>query len=137
MPEGDIAVVTDAFRAMRSGGVDAWVERLTDDVDYRAIEGAPDDRGPLHGKEAVRAYLQEWFEMFEEFIVEPVEVIEAGPGVVVVLRFGGRAKLSGVKTEQTLAIAYAVRDGKIAFGREYSTRQEALEARPPRHQAGR
>jgi ketosteroid isomerase-like protein len=40
----------------------------------------------------------------------------------------GRAKLSGVETELTFAVFYTIRDGQIARGREYWTRDEALEA---------
>jgi ketosteroid isomerase-like protein len=47
---------------------------------------------------------------------------------VAVLRFGGRAKQSGVETDVTFATLYTLRDGKIAVGREYWTREEALEA---------
>jgi len=45
-----------------------------------------------------------------------------------VLRFGGRAKQSGVETDVTFATLYTLRDAKIAVGREYWTREEALEA---------
>ena len=83
----------------------------------------------MHGKEAVRAYLQDWLDMFDDFKIEPVESIDAGGDrVVVVQRVGGRAKLSGVETEMDVPVVYTIRDGKIAVGREYATRQEALEA---------
>jgi ketosteroid isomerase-like protein len=48
--------------------------------------------------------------------------------VVAIERFGGRAKLSGVETDQILGNVFTIRDGKIARGREYATRDEALEA---------
>jgi ketosteroid isomerase-like protein len=47
---------------------------------------------------------------------------------VMVLLFGGQARLSGVATEQTAAIHYTIRDGRMARAREYATREEALEA---------
>jgi ketosteroid isomerase-like protein len=58
-----------------------------------------------------------------------VEFIDAGEDqVVVVERFGGRAKISGIETEQTEALVSTIRDGKIARCREFMTRDEALEA---------
>ena len=114
-------VVRDPFRAIE--------EYWTDDIDHRAIEGAVDDRGPIHGKEEFRAYLRDWLDMFDDFSIEPVELIGAGGNMVVaLLRASGRAKLSGVETEVTYAVLYTVRDGKIARGREYWTRDEALAA---------
>jgi ketosteroid isomerase-like protein len=46
----------------------------------------------------------------------------------VVFKISGHAKLSGVETDLTYAALYTFRDGKIARGCEYSTRDEALEA---------
>jgi ketosteroid isomerase-like protein len=44
------------------------------------------------------------------------------------VRYGGRAKLSGIETDETFGVVFTIRDGKIARGREYSTREQALEA---------
>ena len=67
--------------------------------------------------------------MFDDFKVEPVELIDAGGDkVIAVLRNSGRAKLSGVETDLTYAIVWTIRDGRIARGREYWTRDDALEA---------
>jgi ketosteroid isomerase-like protein len=44
------------------------------------------------------------------------------------VRFSGRAKLSGIDSELTYAELSTIRDGKIAQGRQYWTRDEALEA---------
>jgi ketosteroid isomerase-like protein len=67
--------------------------------------------------------------MFDDLTVEPLELIDAGEDqVIAVLRFGGRAKLSGVETDLTYAVVYTIRDGKIARGREYWTKEQALEA---------
>ena len=101
----------------------------TDDIDYRAVEGALDDHGPIHGKDALRAFMQDWLDMFDDFRAEPVELIEAGEDkVIAVVRISGRAKLSGVETDLTYAELSTLRDGKIARGRQYWTRDEALEA---------
>jgi len=77
----------------------------------------------------MRAYPQDWLDMFDPITVEPLELIDAGGDeVVAVLKFGGRAKLSGVETDLTYAALYTIRDGKIARGREYWTRDQALQA---------
>jgi ketosteroid isomerase-like protein len=67
--------------------------------------------------------------MFDEFKMEPLELIDAGEDTVVVAeRYGGHAKLSGIDVYSTVWIVLTIRDGKIARGREYFSRQEALEA---------
>jgi len=100
-----------------------------DDIDYRAVEGALDDHGPIHGKVEMRAYMQDWIDTFDQFKVEPLEVIDTGQDqVIAVLRNSGRAKLSGVETDLTFAVVNTIRDGKIVRGREYWTKEQALEA---------
>jgi ketosteroid isomerase-like protein len=129
MSQENETTVRDAAAAFNRGDLDAWLEYWTDDIDYRAVEGALDDRGPMHGKDAVRAHFQDWLDTFDDLKAEPLELIDAADEqVVTVLRFGGRAKLSGVEADLTFAVVYTLRDGKIARGREYWTRDEALEA---------
>ena len=98
-------------------------------VDHRAIEGAPDDVGPIIGRDAVRAYLADWYEMFADLTIVPEEFLDAGPAkVIVAWHVTGTARASGVPTELRIAIAYTIRDGKIVRGREYLTKDEALAA---------
>ena len=129
MSQENVEIVREAAAAFNRGDLDAWLEYLADDIDYRAIEGAPDDPGPMHGKDAVRAYAQDWLDMFDEFRSEAVELIDAGEDrVIAVTKISGRAKLSGVETDLTYAALYTIRDGKVARGREYWTKEQALEA---------
>ena len=87
----------------------------------------------MHGKDACRVYIQDWLDTFDELTVEPRELIDAGTDQVVgVLRLTGRAKLSEIETSLTYAVVYEIRHGKIARGREYATREDALEAARPR-----
>ena len=129
MSQENVEIVREAAAAFNRGDLDAWLEYLADDIDHRAVEGALDDHGPIHGKDALRVYLEDWVGTFDNFRSEPVELIEAGEDkVIAVTRISGRAKLSGVETDLTYAAVYTIRDGKIARGREYWTKGQALEA---------
>jgi len=129
MSQENLEIVRDAAAAFNRGDPDAWIEYMADDIDYRAAEGALDDAGPMHGKDAVRAHLQDWLDMFDDFKSEPLELVDAGEDqVIAVLRISGRAKLSGVETDLTYAALYTIRDGKVTRGREYWTKEQALEA---------
>ena len=67
--------------------------------------------------------------LFDEFRIDPIELIDAGEDkVVAVLRLSGRAELSGVETDLTYAELDTLRDGKMARARQYWTKAEALEA---------
>jgi ketosteroid isomerase-like protein len=129
MSEENVKAVRDAAAALNRGDLNTWSEYCAEDIDYRAVEGAIDDRGPIRGRAAIRAYMQDWFDTFDQLKGEPLELIDAGENqVIAVLRISGRAKLSGVETDLTYAALYTIREGKIARGREYWTREEALEA---------
>jgi ketosteroid isomerase-like protein len=129
MSRENVEVVKMAYEAFARAGLDRFMEHFTGDVDYRAGEGEVDDRGPIRGKPALRAWLQDWIDMFDGFKMELVELIDADEHTVVVAeRYGGRAKLSGVETYSTLWAVLTIREGKITRGREYIDRGEALEA---------
>lgn len=102
-----------------------WAE----DIDHRAIEGAPDDHGPIIGRDAMRVYLAEWFEMFPDLKIAFEDITDVGPGrVIVVAHLAGTAKASSVPTEIRVPVLWTIRDGKIVRGREYLTMDEALRA---------
>jgi ketosteroid isomerase-like protein len=113
-----------------SDAVDLWYEHIwAPDIDYRAIEGAPDDVGPITGRDAMRAYFEDWFDMFPDLVTAPAEIVDVGPErVMVVWHVTGTAKASGIPTDMRVATVYTIRGGKIVRGREYITKDDALAA---------
>ena len=127
MSQENVEVVRSAFDALNQGGVDAGMAYVTDDCEFAPVEAALS--GPMSGIAAIRAYLQEFFDTFDDFKFELPEVLDAGSGrVVAVVSASGRAKLTGIETDLTYAGLYTVRGGKIAGAYEYPTRAEALGA---------
>jgi hypothetical protein len=91
------------FPALNSEALDFMYEQVWDSaIDWRAMAGAPDDLGPIEGRDAMRRYNEELLEIFEDIV--------------------------GVETELRFAILCVLRDGRIVRGREYATKEEALEA---------
>ena len=104
-------------------------EFIDPDVDWRAVEGAVDDVGGMRGIEAVRVYLADWLETFEDLTITLEEVIEVDVDrVLVSQRLGGRARHSGVEAQLSFAAVYTIREGRLVTVREYATKEEALEA---------
>lgn len=62
MSQENVKAVRHGAEAFNRGDLDTWAGYLADDIDYRAVEGAPDDHGPIYGKDALRAYVQDWQE---------------------------------------------------------------------------
>jgi ketosteroid isomerase-like protein len=129
MSRENVEVVRDAFTAFAERGFDAMAEFWDADINWRAMEGAIDDVGEMHGREAVRRYLEDWIDVFDDVTNVPEELLDIGDDrVLAVQRATGRAKASGVETEIRYAVVYTLREGKIVRGREYMDRKQALEA---------
>ena len=129
MSQSNVEIVRSAFLAFTDRGFDGLAEFLHPEINWRAIEGAPDDVGEMNGIEAARRYVQDWPDTFDDFTSEIEEVCDVGGDqVVAVIHNAGRAKRSGVPTELRYAALYTIRDGKVVRIREYVTRTEALQA---------
>jgi ketosteroid isomerase-like protein len=129
MSQENVEVVRRQFQALTHGFLDAATLFWHPDIDWRATEGAADDVGVMRGHDALRRYYEDWFDTFDELRAEVEEVIcDDHNRVTVSLRFSGRGRGSGVLTQGRYYVACTVRGGQIISGREYDTRDEALEA---------
>ncbi|HEX8856810.1 MAG TPA: nuclear transport factor 2 family protein [Thermoleophilaceae bacterium] len=124
MAQDNVSVLREAYETLASRGVDAFSEYWTDDISWDATGGS------WSGRQAGRRYLQQWYDLFDEFTTEPLEILDAGDDqVVIFIRYSGRSKLTGMKVPpEYFAILSEMRDGKIARAREYATTAEALAA---------
>jgi ketosteroid isomerase-like protein len=121
--------VRNQFAAFESGKVDAAAEFWHADIEWRAVQGAADDVGLIRGSDALRRYYQDWIDTLDELRAEVEEVLlEEDDRVAVVVRNSGRGRASGVPVKGRYYVACVVRDGRIASGREFTTRQEAIDA---------
>jgi ketosteroid isomerase-like protein len=81
------------------------------------------------GTDGLRRMFAEADEVWEEFRVEPLELIDAGDRVIVVVRIVGKGKGSGVEVREQSAQVWALRDGRIVrWEIGYADRHEAVEA---------
>jgi ketosteroid isomerase-like protein len=129
MSQQNVEIVRRLWQAFADGGLDALIEYFDREINWRAMEGAPDDVGEMNGRDAVRRYLQDWLDTFEDITSVPVELLDCGDDhVVATIHVTGRARLSGIETELRYAVVYTLRDGKIVRGREYADRQQAVAA---------
>ena len=129
MSRENVEVVRQALQAFADGGVDAMAEFWDPDIVWRAAQGAIDDIGEIHGPVAVRRYIQDWIDTFDDSSVAVEELRDVGDDrVLSIQRVKGRAKLSDIEIDIRYAAVSTVRDGKIVRGREYLSVDEALEA---------
>jgi ketosteroid isomerase-like protein len=116
------------FRTFESGGVNAAAEFWHPEIEWRAIENAADDVGVIRGHDALRSYYEDWIDTLADLRAEVEEVLfEADDRVAVVVHNSGRGRASGAAAEGRYYVTCVVRAGRIVAGREYATREQALE----------
>jgi ketosteroid isomerase-like protein len=107
MSQANADVVRQQYRALERD-LDAVSAFWHPEIEWRAIEGAADDVGVMKGHNALRRYYEDWVSSFDQLRAEVDEVLfDADDQVAVSVRNSGR-------------------------GREYDTRDQALDAVGPR-----
>jgi ketosteroid isomerase-like protein len=125
----NVELVHQCFAAYDEGGLDALAEFWHPEISWRAVEGYLDDVGVMRGKDALRAYVQDWLDTFDETRTEIEELTDAGEQVVAAVRGIGRMRGSDAEVDIRYGIVFWIRDRKIVQGREYATGKEA--SQPP------
>jgi ketosteroid isomerase-like protein len=106
-----------------------WAETIWHpQIEWRAMEGAPDDVGPIHGRERLARYYLEWVELFEDMHAELLEQHQVGERVVLAMRVSARSRSTGVPVDLHYSVVLELSGDKIIRGREYATVEEALAA---------
>jgi ketosteroid isomerase-like protein len=100
------------------------------EVDTSAVGLLPDDHsGLVHGKDAVVDYFRHYWGTWDEYVLEPVEIIDAGKDQVLVLHHErGHGKGSGTPFERRWAALYTLRANKLVRWTTFATHEQALEA---------
>ncbi len=96
---------------------------LTEDVEWKRVDGLPDEGGVLHGREAVRAFLEP--EVFDRARFETVEVVEEGETALVRGVFHARGAGSQIELDIETYIVYRLRDGLACRVESWRRREDA------------
>ena len=128
MSQENVEIVRRAWDAFGKHSVDAALGFYAEDCVCETVPEQP-DRISYKGREGVRQRLERFAEFWEDFAIEPVELIDAGEDVVItVARVRGRGKDSGIPIEPPAACVQEFRDGQVIRDRVFLTRAEALES---------
>jgi ketosteroid isomerase-like protein len=83
----------------------------------------------LHGADEFLKFRAAWMEPYDDFIYEPVRIIDAGANrVVATLYQRGKPHGSDSWVEMDYGLVYTIEDGLISRADFYATPQNALEA---------
>ena len=128
MSEENVEFVRETWRIFGEQGIDGVLDYFSEDCTSEDTPQTP-DRATYAGREGVRAMWNRFAESWGDVVLQPVEFIDAGEGVVLVTSMRGQGKGSGTPVDALIAFAYEFRaDGKIIRQRAFFSRSEALEA---------
>ena len=127
MSRENVEIVRRAFEAWNAGDPEAAIELLDPDIEWRLPPNFPDAES-WRGRDAVVAGLTTVTESWDEFRVEVQELIDAGDRVVALVRFRGRAAITGLDLGGVSVDGqvWTVRDGKAIHVQMYNGSSDAL-----------
>jgi ketosteroid isomerase-like protein len=131
MSKENVETIRAMFAIVNERGVGAATEAFGDllapDFALAEADDLPDPDA-YTGKEAFIENMAKLEESFDELRMEPLEIVDLGEKVVVVVSMSGRGQGSSVPVEMTFAQLWLLRDGQAVSLRDYATRTEALAA---------
>ncbi len=128
MSQENVEVVREAWKVYREQGIEGYVEYYAADwvsEDFPELPDSATYRGRKGGLHRYRHFADAW----GEFVIEAVEFIDAGDGVVVaVAEMSGSGPGSGTPMDAPAAFVYEMRDAKIVRDRAFTSKTQALQA---------
>jgi ketosteroid isomerase-like protein len=98
-------------------------------VDTSKAQLLPDRPELIGGKEAALDLYRHYWGTWDDYVLEPVQIIEAGEdGVVVVQDERGTGRGSGTPFERRWAVLYTMREARIVRIEHFAKPRDALEA---------
>jgi ketosteroid isomerase-like protein len=131
MSQENVETIREMFAKVNEGGVRAATDAFRHLLvpDFGLEEGAEvPDPGNYTGRDAFIANMAKLEESFEQLRLEPLEIIDLGERILVVVSMRGQGRGSGASVEMTFVQLWSLRDGKAVSLRDYATKAEALEA---------
>ena len=125
MSQANVELVRTIYDRFRAGDTDGALALQHPEIEIHDRPQGPDPQ-VYHGHEGVLEALRISREAFESLDVVPEDFLEVGDRVVVVFRFQGTGRESGVPIDEQLAHVWTIRSGKAVRIDVHSGRDEAL-----------
>lgn len=124
----NVEITRRAYRAFNRAGVEAILEFLHPEIEWHMADGFARRPRVLHGHDGVRQVLSMFEENFDDFRVEPGELIEEGDVVIAPVHMHGRAKGTGEEHSFDVVHVWEAQAGRAFRLSAYSSVEEALSA---------
>ena len=130
MRDRDLQAVRDSYDALNSGDIEATLAVLAPDAEWHESSALP-DAGSYRGRDALRAFLEDFLQSWERFHQEVEEVIVEGDRAALMIHLTARGRGSGAEVDARYAHVWTLRDGLGVRVDAYYDRDAALRAIRP------
>ena len=128
MSDENLEFARESVRAFNERDADWVIANSTSDLEwYPAIAAGVEGGEPFRGHSGVHEMFGAMEEVWEVFTLEPEEIRDLGDAYLLLQQVRLEGK-TGVQLEHSLDAVIELRDGKMARGRTYLNREEALAA---------
>ena len=127
MSDEKLAFARDAVRAFNRRDTDWVIANSTPDLEWHPAIAGGVERQAFRGHAGVHEMFGTMDEVWEEFILEPEEIRDLGDAFLLLAQVRLEGK-TGVRLEHSLDTVIELQDGKMAKGRSFLNREDALEA---------
>ena len=124
MSADDVEALRRGYAALNRGDLTGVRPLLHPEIEWQEGPGAP-EAGVHQGRETFESFLGKWLESFDEFRIEPEEIIEDGDRLIAVVHQTGRGRASGIEVEARIAHVWTVKDGRAIRWQSFSTPEAA------------
>jgi ketosteroid isomerase-like protein len=130
--EANAATLRAGYDALNRGDL-AQVMALVDDaITFDPGPMSPDGGHAVGtGRDGFELLVRSWMDAFDDFRLEPLEVIERGPCLVASVRQSGRGRGSGVQIAIEIAHVWTVKNGRAVRLESFRSFDAALAALDP------
>jgi ketosteroid isomerase-like protein len=125
MAEANVEALQRGYEALNRGDLSVVLELLDPEIEWHEPGDSP-EAGTHHGRDSFERFFRSWIDSFDEFRVEPEQVVERGDDLVAVVRQSGRGRASGVEIEIRLAHVWTIQNGRAARWESVPNAEDAL-----------
>jgi ketosteroid isomerase-like protein len=128
MNEANVQVVGRLFELYASGGIEAALEVMDEDIVIVIPADVSAEPDTYRGHEGARRYFAGFEGMLEDIRYEVFELLPEGDHVLARSRLAGRGVSSGLEVELQTVVVHAVEGGKITRIVPYTDLESARDA---------
>jgi ketosteroid isomerase-like protein len=128
MSHSNVEVVRRLFELYASGGMDAALEVLDEQLVIVIPPELSAEPDTYHGHEGALRYFEGFDGMLEQIRYEALELFPEGEHVLTHIRLGGRGVSSGLEVDLEAFVVHTVIDGKVMRIVPYADQQSARDA---------